>query len=86
MDGIAATAAIRRDAPDVEVLVLTTVLDDDKVVGAIRAGAIGYLVKDMRGEELKEAIRAAAAGRVHCRPRLPRSCCAKCATPKHLRR
>jgi len=68
MDGIAATAAIRRDAPGVEVLVLTTSLDDDKVVAAIRAGAIGYLVKDMRGEELKEGIRAAAAGRVHLSP------------------
>jgi NarL family two-component system response regulator LiaR len=68
LDGVAATAAIHRDAPDVEVLVLTTVLDDDKIVAAIRAGAIGYLVKDMRGEELKEAIRAAAAGRVHLSP------------------
>jgi two-component system, NarL family, response regulator LiaR len=68
MDGVAATAAIRREAPDVEVLVLTTSLDDDKVVGAIRAGAVGYVIKDMRGEELKEAIRAAAAGRVHLSP------------------
>src|SRR5262245_23988505 len=38
MDGVTATALIRREAPDVEVLVLTTSLDDDKVVGALRAG------------------------------------------------
>jgi two-component system, NarL family, response regulator LiaR len=68
IDGVTATALIRRDAPDVEVLVLTTSLDDDKVVGALRAGAIGYVIKDMHGDELKEAIRAAAAGRVHLSP------------------
>jgi two-component system, NarL family, response regulator LiaR len=68
MDGVAATAAIHRQAPGVEVLVLTTALEDDKIVAAIRAGAIGYLVKDMRGDELKAAIRAAAAGRVHLSP------------------
>jgi DNA-binding NarL/FixJ family response regulator len=79
MDGIAATAAIRRDAPGVEVLVLTTSLDDDMVVAAIRAGAIGYLVKDMRGEELKEAIRPRQRAGCTCRRRPPRSCCVKCA-------
>jgi DNA-binding NarL/FixJ family response regulator len=68
MDGITATAAIRRDVPGVEVLVLTTSLEDEKVVGAIKAGAIGYVIKDMQGDELKEAIRAAAAGRVHLSP------------------
>jgi DNA-binding NarL/FixJ family response regulator len=47
---------------------LTSVLDDEMVVHAIRAGAIGYLLKDTRGAELKEAIRAAAAGRVHLSP------------------
>ena len=65
LDGVAATVAIRREAPGVEVVALTSVLEDDKVVEAIRAGAIGYLLKDTRGEELKAAIRAAAAGRVH---------------------
>jgi NarL family two-component system response regulator LiaR len=69
MDGITAIAAIHRDAPGVEVVALTSVLDDDKVVGAVRAGAIGYVLKDALGPELKEAIRAAAAGRVHLTPR-----------------
>jgi DNA-binding NarL/FixJ family response regulator len=68
LDGVAATAAIRREVPGVEVVALTSVLDDDKVMEAVRAGAIGYLLKDARGDELKEAIRAAAAGRVHLSP------------------
>ena len=65
MDGISAIEAIRRDVPGVEIVALTSVLEDDLVVGAVRAGAIGYLLKDARGSELKEAIRAAAGGRVH---------------------
>src|SRR5438105_15554926 len=64
LDGVAAIQAIRRDAPGVEIVALTSVLDDDQVVAAVRAGAIGYLVKDAHGLELKEAIRAAAMGRV----------------------
>ncbi len=56
MDGIAATAAIRRELPDTEVLALTSVLEDDKVTGAIRAGAIGYLLKSTDADELGRAI------------------------------
>lgn len=68
LDGIAATAAIRQEMPDVEVVALTSVLDDDRVVDAIRAGASGYVLKDAQGEELKQAIHAAAAGQVHLSP------------------
>jgi DNA-binding NarL/FixJ family response regulator len=57
LDGIAATAAIKVAQPEVEVLVLTSVLRDTAVVGAIRAGAIGYLHKDTDGEELRRAIK-----------------------------
>jgi two-component system, NarL family, response regulator LiaR len=69
MDGIAATAAIRRELPDTEVLALTSVLEDASVVGAIRAGAIGYLLKDTQAEALCQAIKAAAAGQVQLTPR-----------------
>jgi DNA-binding NarL/FixJ family response regulator len=68
LDGIAATAEIRRALPDTEVLALTSVLERASVVGAVRAGAIGYLLKDTRAEELRRAIRAAAAGRVQLSP------------------
>ncbi len=64
MDGIAATKAIRQELPDIEVLALTSVLEDASVVGAVRAGAIGYLLKDTEGAELRRAIKAAAAGQV----------------------
>jgi two-component system, NarL family, response regulator LiaR len=69
MDGIAATAAIRRELPETEVLALTSVLEDASVVGAVRAGAIGYLLKDTQAEALCQAIKAAAAGQVQLTPR-----------------
>ncbi len=68
MDGIAATAAIRQELPDIEVLALTSVLEDDAVVGAVRAGAIGYLLKDTKAADLRRAIKAAAAGQVQLSP------------------
>ncbi len=68
MDGIAATAAIRREAPDIEVVALTSVLEDASVIDAVRAGAIGYLLKDTDSHELRRAIKAAAAGQVQLSP------------------
>lgn len=68
MDGLEATTAIRQELPDTEVIALTSVLEDDKVYGAIRAGAIGYLLKDTEGDELCRAIKAAAAGQVQLSP------------------
>ncbi|MDQ4099817.1 MAG: response regulator transcription factor [Chloroflexota bacterium] len=68
MDGIAATSAIRSKLPDVEVLALTSVLEDASVVGAVRAGAIGYMLKDTHANELRRAIRTAAAGQVQLAP------------------
>jgi two-component system, NarL family, response regulator LiaR len=68
MDGVAATAAIRRELPDVEVIALTSVLEDASVVGAVRAGAMGYLLKDTQADELCRAIKAAAAGQVQLSP------------------
>jgi two-component system, NarL family, response regulator LiaR len=68
MDGVSATAAIRRQVPDTEVVAVTSVLEDTMVVDAIRAGAIGYLLKDTEAQELRRAIKAAAAGQVELCP------------------
>lgn len=68
MDGITATAAIRRELPNVEVIALTSVLEDASVVNAVRAGAIGYLLKDTQADELCRSIKAAAAGQVQLSP------------------
>lgn len=68
MDGITAIAALRRELPDTEVIALTSVLEDEKVIGAIRAGAMGYLLKDTHAEDLCRAIKAAAAGQVQLSP------------------
>jgi DNA-binding NarL/FixJ family response regulator len=69
MDGIAAIGAIRRELPDIEAIALTSVLDDNSVVGAVRAGAIGYLLKDTEADDLRRAIKAAAAGQVQLSPK-----------------
>ena len=68
MDGVAATEEIRRLYPDTEVVALTSALDDAYVTSAIRAGAIGYLVKNAHGEEVVQAVKSAAAGQVHLSP------------------
>jgi NarL family two-component system response regulator LiaR len=68
MDGVAAIAAIRSQAPETEVVALTSVLDDNSVVEAVRAGAIGYLLKDTEAHELRRAIKSAAAGQVQLSP------------------
>jgi len=68
MDGIEAIARIRAELPDTEVIALTSVLEDSSVVSAIRAGAIGYLLKDTEADALVRAIKAAAEGQVQLSP------------------
>ena len=68
MDGIAATATIRREHPETEVLGLTSILEDGAVVEIMRAGASGYLLKDLDGDELCRAIHTAATGQVQLAP------------------
>jgi len=67
-DGITATQRIRAEVPGTEVLALTSVLEDASVVGAVQAGAIGYLLKDTQAEQLCKAIKAAAKGQVQLAP------------------
>ena len=68
MDGVTAIAQLRKDFPDVEVIALTSVLEDASVISAVRNGAIGYLLKDMQAMELCRSIKAAAAGQVQLAP------------------
>jgi len=62
MDGVAATAAIVRELPHCQVLMLTTFDDEDYVLSALDAGAKGYLLKDIPAGELAQAVRLAHAG------------------------
>jgi len=70
MDGVAATAAIRHELPDTEVIALTSVLEDQAIFKAMRAGATGYLLKDTESDELCRSIKAAAAGQVQLSPQV----------------
>jgi DNA-binding NarL/FixJ family response regulator len=62
LDGIAATRRLRVEHPATRVLALTTFDDDEDVFAALRAGAVGYLLKDVSGDRLVEALLAAARG------------------------
>jgi len=63
MDGLVAIRAIRECFPQVQVVALSTYYDRKLVQNALQAGAIGYMVKGVSGEDLAEAIRGAHAGR-----------------------
>ena len=63
MDGATATKAIRQTCPQIQVIALTSFKEDNLVQGALAAGAIGYLLKNVTADELAAAIRSAHAGR-----------------------
>lgn len=63
MDGATATKLIREKCPEIQVIALTSFKEKELVEGALKAGAIGYLLKDVTAEELAAAIRSAAAGK-----------------------
>ncbi len=63
MDGAAATKAIRDRYPNIQVIALTSFKEQELVQGALQAGAIGYLLKDVSADDLANAIRAAHAGK-----------------------
>ena len=62
MDGIDATAKIHADYPNIRILMLTTFDDEDYIVRALRAGACGYLLKNLPASDLAQAIKLANAG------------------------
>jgi len=65
VDGVTATRELRAAMPEVEVLAVTSLIDQSRVQAALEAGATGYLIKDAASEELAVAIRAAQRGEVH---------------------
>lgn len=68
MNGIQATRAIKKQYPEIKVLVLTTFGDDEWVFDAVRSGAAGYLLKGTPRDELVAAIKGTAAGETHIDP------------------
>jgi sigma-B regulation protein RsbU (phosphoserine phosphatase) len=70
MSGLEATAAIRQQGLPAQVVVLTSVVEDLAVTAVLRAGALGYLVKDTGADELRRAIRAAAQGQPQLSPQI----------------
>ena len=68
VDGIDATARIKADHPAIEIVAITSFVEEARIVAALEAGASGFLLKDAEADELAAAIRAAAAGEVHLDP------------------
>ena len=68
MDGVASTKKILENCSDTKVIILTTFDDDEYIFEGLRAGASGYLLKDVASEQLAEAIHAAARGEVFIHP------------------
>ncbi len=72
MDGIAAISEIKARHPDVEIVALTSFIEEDRVTAALEAGATGYLLKDAEADDVAIAIRRAQAGEVHLDPQVAR--------------
>lgn len=72
MDGIATTGQIKARWPDVEVVVMTSFVEESKVRSALEAGAAGYLLKDADADQVAQALRAALAGQMHLDPSVAR--------------
>ena len=72
MDGVQATRRLLERWPEAKIIILTTFDDDQYVFEGLRAGALGYLLKDVSGEELSEAIRTVAQGGALIEPSIAR--------------
>ncbi|WP_345306377.1 response regulator transcription factor [Candidatus Villigracilis saccharophilus] len=81
MDGVDALKQLRVEFPALPVLILTTFSDDAHVYAALRAGASGFLLKEMNGDELVSAIRGAAQGKPQLHPEIARRLMARAPMP-----
>jgi DNA-binding NarL/FixJ family response regulator/class 3 adenylate cyclase len=72
MGGLEAIAAIKAAHPEIEIVAVTSFIEEEKVTSALEAGASGYLLKDAEAEEVAQAIRAAYNGEVHLDPAVSR--------------
>lgn len=81
MDGVRALEQIRPEFPNLPILILTSFSDDAHIYAALRAGASGFLLKEMGGDELVEAIRGAAKGRPQLHPDIARKLMARAPLP-----
>lgn len=72
MDGITAIARIKEEHPEIEIVAMTSFIEEEKVTAALEAGASGYLLKDAEADEVANAVRAAFNGEVHLDPAVAR--------------
>ncbi len=83
-DGIEAIGEIKRESPDARILVLTSFAEDEKVFAAIKAGALGYLLKDSSPQELLQAIRDVNRGESSLHPAIARKLIQELSGPSDL--
>ena len=72
LDGLGAIARIKAAQPEIEIVALTSFIEEEKVTTALEAGATGYLLKDADADDVANAVRAAHAGEVHLDPAVTR--------------
>jgi DNA-binding NarL/FixJ family response regulator len=82
VDGIDATRQIKARWPDVEVVIMTSFVEEAKVRGALEAGAAGYLLKDADADQVAQAVRATLAGQTHLDPSVARMLADSVRSPK----
>jgi two-component system, NarL family, response regulator LiaR len=82
MDGLTAIQKIKNAQPEVEIIALTSILEDDKVFKAIHAGAMGYLMKDTKADALAKAIKGAFRGEVQLDPEAAKRLIREVRTPE----
>jgi DNA-binding NarL/FixJ family response regulator len=82
MDGLTAIQKIKMSQPEVEIIALTSILEDDKVFKAIHAGAMGYLMKDTKADALAKAIKGASRGEVQLDPEAAKRLIREVRTPE----